>query len=59
MGVRARDVFGWDPDSFFVVTPHDADQTSIVGGEIVGAPIQTIQQSSERRVSETLVREAP
>jgi hypothetical protein len=58
MGIGARDVFGWDPDSFFVITPHDADQTSVVGGEIVGAPIQTIQQSSKRRVSETLVCKA-
>ena len=58
MGIRARDVVGRDPDGSFVIAPHDADQTGIVGGKLIGARLQTIHQSSERGIDQTLMRKA-
>jgi len=54
----------FEPSAFEVVTHLSGDRQTKVdlrrfGGEIVGASIQTIQQSSQRRVSETLVCKAP
>jgi hypothetical protein len=58
MGIRARDVLGRDPDRSFVIAPHDADQTGIVGWKLIGAPLQTIHQSCERGIDKTLMGEA-
>ena len=56
MGISARDVLGRDPDGFFVIATQHADQAGIIIGKLVGARLHFIQQLSERRIDETLVR---
>ncbi len=55
MRIRARNVIGRDPDGSFVLAPHDADQAGVVGGKLVGPGLQTIDQSTERGIDETLM----